>query len=212
MFGLDFKTTPFREVKIGEICEIWTRGSSYYKASEIVGPHEGAMIIGPANIIDDHIDYSDIQYYSWEGYNRKPNLNLEEGDILVAKYAAPASPFKTAIIENLPGPAISNPNLIMLKKIACDREYLQLVLSSSEFQKQIKANQTKSTLPTLPAATLSEMKILLPPRNIQTIIANRIGKLRICKKELVAKLNDEIVAREKEYNYYSDLLLWNIQQ
>lgn len=210
--GLTRKDISYKEYRIGDICEVWTRSSSYYKSSEFVGPNEGAIILGPPNIVDDHIDYSDVQYYSWEGYNRKQNLNLEEGDILLAKYAAPAAPFKSAVIKNLPGPAISNPNVIMLKKITCNRDYLQLVLSSAEFQRQLKATQINSTMPSLSATTLLEMKIFLPPRDIQDELAIKIGEYRALKKELVARLNEEASAREKEYDYYSDLLLWNTQQ
>ena len=210
--GLRAQKSPYREYRICDVCEVWTRGSSYYKSSDLVGTNEGAIVLGPSNIIDDRIDYSDVQYYSWEGYNRKQNLNLEVGDILLAKYAAPAAPFKSAVIKSLPGPAISNPNVIMLKKITCNRDYLQLILSSAEFQRQLKATQTNSTMPSLSATALMEMRILLPPRDIQDELAIKIGEYRALKKELVARLNEEASAREKEYDYYSNLLLWNTQQ
>ena len=209
MLGINLQDITFEQVKIGSICEVWTRGSTYYKSSELVGPQEGAIVLGPSNIVDDQIDYSEVLYYSWEGYYRKPNLNLEDGDILLAKYAAAGSPYKSAVIEHLPCPAISNPNVIMLKKIKCNGHYLQLLLSSEEFQAQLKASQTNSTLPSLSATNLQEMMILLPPIEVQIQLEKHISKLRTAKKELVSLLSKEIEAREKEYAYYADAILWN---
>ena len=99
----------------------------------------------------------------------------------------------------------------MLKKIKCNAHYLQLLLSSDEFQAQLKASQTNSTMPSLSATYLQEMTIILPPIEAQTLLVDHITKLRRAKRELISLLGEEIKAREKEYSYYTDSILWNNQ-
>ena len=203
--------SSFQEVKIGEICEMRNRGSDYYKQSEFVGPHEGSMIIQPPNIENNKLIFSGIEmkYYSWTGYNKKPDLNIEIGDLLLVKMAAPGAPFKSAVVYELPEPAITNSSIQILKKIKCNPSYLQLIISSAEFQTQLRAKQTKSTIPTIGQSTIADMTILLPPRAVQDEIVELLGGYREKNHLLIEELNKEIEARRKQYNYYADAILWN---
>ena len=200
--------SSFQEVKIGEICEMRNRGSDYYKQSEFVDPHEGAMILQPPNIENNRLNFEGVSYYSWEGYNRKPELNIQVGDVLLVKMAASGAPFKSAVVYELPEPAITNSSIHIFKNLKCNPTYFQLILSSSELQDQMKSLQTKSTILTIKQSTLLDMTILLPPREVQDIIAERLTEYRSKTEELVNQLNLEADARKKQYNWYADRLLW----
>lgn len=209
--GSTIRNAPFQEYRIGDICEMRNRGSDYYKQSEFVGPHEGAMIIQPPNIENNRLIFSGIEmkYYSWAGYNKKPDLNIEIGDLLLVKMAAPGAPFKSAVVYELPEPAITNSSIHILKKIKCNPSYLQLIISSAEFQAQLRAKQTKSTIPTIGQSTIADMTILLPPRAVQDEIVELLGGYREKNHSLIEELNQEIEARKKQYDYYADAILWN---
>lgn len=210
MFGIDLKGVPFKEVKIGEICEMRNRGSDYYKSSEIVGPHEGAMIIQPPNIVNNKLYFDDVQYYSWTGYNKKPDLNIQIGDILLVKMAAVGAPFKSAVVTELPEPAITNSSIHIFKNIKCNPTYLQLIISSAEFQRQLKASQTGSgSLFTIKQSTLLEMPILLPPMEYQNRIGEELLNYRENNNALIQALEKEIQMRKKQYDWISDSILWH---
>lgn len=202
------KEVSFTEVKIGDICEMRNRGSDYYKQSEFVGPHEGAMIIQPPNINNNRLSFDGVSYYSWAGYNKKPDLNIEVGDVLLVKMAAPGAPFKSAVVYELPEPAITNSSIHIIKRVKCDPTYLQLILSSAEFQNRLKSLQTKSTIPTIGQAAVLGMPILLPSREVQDRIAAQLIEYREKNEALINALNLEAEARKKQYDWYADSLLW----
>ena len=211
MLGLNMRNVVFEECRIGEICEMRSRGSDYYKSSEMVGPHEGAMIIQPPNIENNMLVFSgmEMKYYSWAGYNKKTDLNIEIGDLLFVKMAAPGAPFKSAVVHDLPEPAISNSSIIIFKKIKCNPDYLQLIISSVEFQVLLKAKQSKSTIPTVSQSAIAEMTILLPPSAVQDEIVELLGQYREKNHSLIEELNKEIEARKSQYNFYANAILWN---
>ncbi len=208
MFDMNLKDVPFKEVKISDICIMRNRGSDYYKQSEFVGPHEGAMIIAPPNIIDNRICFDDVSYYSWDGYNKKPDLNIEVGDLLLVKMANQNVPFKSAVVYELPEPAITNSSIHIFKEIQCNPTYLQLIISSDVFQQKLKSSQTNSTILTIKQSSILEMTILLPPREIQDEIASRLVDYREKTEQLVTCLQNEITLRKHQYSLYTDSILW----
>ena len=136
-------------------------------------------------------------------------MNIEIGDILLVKMAASGSPFKSAVVTELPEPAITNSTIHIFKNVQCNPAYLQLIISSAEFQRRMKSSQTGSgTLFTIRQSTLLEMPILLPTRDVQDLIAERLLRYRTTNSDLVKSLELEIQMRNDQYDYYSDSVLW----
>lgn len=196
-------------VPISQLCEIITRSTDYYKQEDIVGEHEGAMIISPNNIIDNRLYFNDVKYYSWEGYNLRPRDMLHVGDIIMCKFAAQGSPFKSAFVYELPELAMTNPSMFIFKNIKCNPEYLQLVFSSKEFQDILKT-QSKGVMPTISSKALCSISVPIPSEEVQKKLVKIFLDYRNKNYELINTLLKEAEARNKEYEYYLGKSVWNI--
>lgn len=198
----------YEMVPLSEICVMMMRSSDYYKQSEIVGDHEGAMIIQASNIDNNKLNFNDISYYSMDGYNARPRDQVEVGDVLLVKFAAPASPYKSAVVDFLPEPAITNPSIIMIKKIKCNPHYFQLILSSPAFQKEMKRVQNKGSIPAVSTKSLYAISIPIPHEEEQRRIVDKLIFYREKHNELINSLNEEISKRNNQFDYHINNVLW----
>lgn len=196
----------FEEVEIGKLCTIKTRSSDYYLQSEMVGEHEGAMIIAPSNINNSKLNFDDVRYYSWKGYYEKQNLIVENGDIVLCKYSA-SSYYKSAVVEDLPEPAITNMSIFLFKNIKCNPYYLQLVISSSAFQALLWKNKS-GTMNAIKSSDILTYKIPLPSMDEQKRIVESFLKYRNLNSEIVDSLRSEADKREKQFDCYLDKAIW----
>ncbi len=198
----------YEMVPISEICVMMMRSSDYYKQSEIVGDHEGAMILQASNIENNKLNFDGVSYYSMDGYNARPRDKVEVGDVLLVKFAAPAAPYKSAVVDFLPEPAITNPSIIMIKNIKCNPHYLQLLISSPVFQQEMKRLQNKGSIPAISAKSLYTVSVPIPSDNDQDTIVEFFIKYRETHFDLIKTLNNEITKRNKQFDYYMNRLLW----
>ena len=192
---------------LSQLCEIITRSSDYYKPNEIVDVHQGAMVISPSNILNNKLVFDEVKYYSWDGFYARPRDIVEIGDILMCKFAAQGSPFKSAVVHDLPEPAMTNPSVLIIKNIKCNPEYLQLVLSSAEFQNNLQ-RQAKGVMPTISAKILYSLDIPVPPLMEQDRVVKAMRRYQVKHEELISCLNAEIAARQAVFDYYTDKILW----
>ena len=72
-----------------------------------------------------------------------------------------------------------------------------------EMQSEIQALCTFDGIPALNAGNLKELQIPIPPIDVQAEIVRILDKFT----ELTAELTTELTARQKQYEYYRDLLL-----
>lgn len=197
-----------KEYPLIQLCSIYTRSSDYYKQSEIVGDHEGAIILQPSNIENNQLVFEDLRYYSWEGYYERPRDAVEVDNIVMSKYAAPASPYKSAVVSYLPEPAIANPSLLLFKEIKCNPYYLQLVISSPIFQNKLKQIQSKTTLPNVSIKNVYALTIPLPSDSRQQELVDMLSKYRTASDQLISSLNAEIRLRQQQMEFIMNQKLW----
>ena len=86
-------------------------------------------------------------------------------------------------------------------------KYLSYALSTDNAIEQKGRGRVKSKVVHTNANSIGEIKIPLPPIEIQNEIVNILDKLLLNKDNLIRQLNLELEAREKEYNYYLNKLL-----
>ena len=188
-------------VALGEICEIRGRiGFRGYTRADQVAEGEGALSLSPGNITNGVMDYSKGSFITWKKYEESPEIITNNGDIIFCKTASCG---KVAIVKNLPYKATINPQLVVLKNVACPVPYLYYYLSSNSIQECVKKLQGVGSVPNISQATLSSFQIPFPPLTIQQRIVDILDKFT----SLVSSLDSEIALRQKQYEYYRDKLL-----
>lgn len=73
-----------------------------------------------------------------------------------------------------------------------------------------KLNTSNAARPALTREVLNKIKIPVPPLEVQREIVRILDTFAETTKELAEKLNAELIARRKQYEYYRDLLFSNI--
>lgn len=187
--------------KLGDICDIKGRiGFRGYTREDQVDKGEGAISLSPGNISDDSLNYDSCTYITWTKYEESPEIMVSEGDIILGKTASVG---KVARIKRLPEKATINPQLVLLKNISINPQYLFYVLSDSSFQKTIKGLAGVGSVPNVSQAKLSQILIPVPNPSEQ----ERIEKLLDTFTSSIENLKEQIAERRKQYEYYRDQLL-----
>lgn len=151
------------EVKeLGNVCQIFGRiGFRGYTVNDIVGKEQGAITISPSNIKDNKIDFTECTYISWFKYEESPEIKIFNGDILLVKTGSTYG--KTAIVKGLKEKATVNPQLIVLKKILINNDFLGYIMSFNIVQNQISSTIVGGAIPTLAQEQIKKFQIPLPP-------------------------------------------------
>ena len=187
--------------RLGDICEIKGRiGFRGYTREDQVDKGEGAISLSPGNISDGSLKYDSCTYITWEKYDESPEIMVSEGDIILGKTASVG---KVARIKGLPEKATINPQLVLIKNININPQYLFYVLSDSPFQKTIKGLAGVGSVPNVSQAKLSQIPIPVPNPSEQ----ERIVKILDTFTASINNLKQQIALRRKQYEYYRDQLL-----
>ena len=188
-----------------DICEIRGRiGFRGYTKQDVVAEGEGAISLSPSNILNGEISFNKCTYISWSKYEESPEIKAEINDILFCKTASVG---KTALIKKLPKEATINPQLVILKNISCNASYLSYVLKTNFFQEKINKIKGLGTVPTISQKELSLLSIPVPPLPVQEEIVRILDSFTSLTAKLQDKLNTELQARKKQYEYYKHHLL-----
>lgn len=192
-------------VTLNEICEVKGRiGFRGYKREDQVNEGEGAISLSPSNIQNGNIVYDNCTYITWDKYEESPEIQIEIGDIVFGKTASVG---KTAIVKELPEKATINPQLVVLKKIKCNNDYLSYVLKTNEFQNKVNRIKGFGTVPTISQKDLCNLTVPVPPLEIQSEIVNILDEYTESVTALQQELEKELTARKKQYEYYRELIL-----
>ena len=202
-------TPPFADLiqwkTMGEICEIRGRiGFRGYTRKDIVSKNQGAISLSPSNIIGGTISYENSTYISWEKYEESPEIKIAKGDVIFTKTASVG---KCAIIKNLPCEATINPQLVVLKNITINPDYLNFVLQDSRFQNEVRKYTGIGSVPNISQTTLASIKIPIPPMEVQQRIVDILDRFEALVNDLTAGLPAEIDAVKAQYEYYRNKLL-----
>ena len=86
-----------------------------------------------------------------------------------------------------------------------DDKFLYYVLMSQ--QREIYSKVRKASIPRLPRIVIEKIKLPVPPLEVQREIVRILDNFAIATTEIQQKLQEELAARQKQYEYYRDLLL-----
>ena len=180
-------------VKLGELCQIVGRiGFRGYTKKDLVD-FNGAITLSPSNIVDGKMNFSKCTYISWEKYDESPEIQIQNGDILLVKTGSSFG--KCALVMDLPQKATINPQFVTLKYIGCDNLYLTYVLQSRYSRTQYDGFVMGTAIPTFTQWDLNNMIVPLPPFAEQKRIVKEIERwfaliddLEISKSDLLKYL------------------------
>ena len=89
----------------------------------------------------------------------------------------------------------------------CNTRYLYYALSN--IQENIYALKSSGTVPTVNTEKVSKIRIPVPPLEVQCEIVHILDDFTLLSAELSAGLSAELKARQKQYEYYKEVLLEN---
>ena len=153
--------------------ESWIRarlGWKGLKAEEYVD--DGFAFLSAFNIVDDKLQWENLNFINQQRYDESPEIKLKKGDILLVKDGAGIG--KCARIDSLPiGAATTNGSLAVISTHAkLSYRYLYFYLLSPIFQNYIYRLMNGMGVPHLSQEELRKIQIPFPPIDEQKKIAD----------------------------------------
>ncbi|MBQ8866838.1 MAG: restriction endonuclease subunit S [Bacteroidaceae bacterium] len=193
--GVEMKT-------LGEVGEIRGRiGFRGYTREDQVGEGEGVLSLSPGNIVNGIMDYNNSTYITWQKYEESPEIKIYDGDIIFCKTGSTVG--KVSIVSHLPYKATINPQLVVLKEIKINSNFLLYTLGTYRIQSLVKALAGVGSVPNISQAKLNELIIPLPSKQEQLRIVSILDQFEAS----IANLEAQLKEREKQYEYYRNQLL-----
>ena len=160
-------------VRLGNVCKVFGRiGFRGYTKKDLVEKGEGAISLSPSNMDEMKLNFDKCTYISWFKYEESPEIMINKGDIIVVKTGS--SYGKTSIVQDLPEKTTLNPQLMVLKQINCNRNYLCYFLNSAYFRKVFEELVNGTAIPTFSQEKFSSKEFPLPPLAEQQRIVEKI--------------------------------------
>lgn len=165
-----------------------------YTASDLVDEGEGAITLGPPNIVNQKLNLENKRYLSWEKYEESPEIKVYNGDLLLVKTASVG---KVALVENLNEPATINPQLVVFKNININSKFFYYTMVSDVIQFQIAKNLNGGVISTLSQENIRNYVIPLPEsseqHNITDYLDNHIDRINN-----IISLNENLISLLEE--------------
>ncbi|MDK8386968.1 restriction endonuclease subunit S [Streptococcus xiaochunlingii] len=158
-----------------------------YTKNDIVERSNGVLTYSPTNIVNNKIvNYKNDTYISQEKYIESPEIMVKNNDILFVKTGSTLG--KSALVRNLTEPATINPQLIVIRTIHVDSDYLAVYLLTDSIQKQVFQVKIGGAVPTLTETEIGKFVVKLPPLREQSAI----GSLFRTLDDLLASYKDNL--------------------
>ena len=177
----------WKEVRLGDVCEIFGRiGFRGYTTNDLVDtPKEGAISLSPKNIINGELNLEQCTYIKWDKYYESPEIMINPNEIVITKTGSSVG--RTTFVRRVVHPMTLNPQLVVLKNISENAEFLSYYIKSALFQSVLKSIVVGSAIPTLSQKNLANIMIKLPKeisdqRRIASILSSLDRKIELNNK------------------------------
>jgi len=148
----------------------------------------GIPFLSAKNIFEDNIDFENIKFISVEEHSLLSECQPLPGDLVLSKSGT------IGVSQVVP---FDSPEFSVFESVAIIRlkggynpKYIQVFLNSKLGQNQIERATKGAVIRHLHLENLKEIKIPLPPHEIQDNIANIMGKVYKERKEKLAKAKE----------------------
>ena len=136
----------------------------------------------------------------------KSKKYFEYGDILFAITGESIEEIAKSITYLGSERCLAGGDIVVLKHKQ-NPKYLSYALSTEESQAQKSKGKVKSKVVHSSVPSIKSIKLPIPPLEIQSEIVRILDTFSELKEELKEELKAELKARDKQYEYYRDLLL-----
>lgn len=177
----------WKEVRLGDVCEIYGRiGFRGYTTNDLVDtPKEGAISLSPKNIINGELNLDKCTYIKWDKYYESPEIMIKPNEIIITKTGSSVG--RTTFVRRVVHPMTLNPQLVVLKNISENAEFLSYYIKSALFQSVLKSIVVGSAIPTLSQKNLANLIINVPKevddqRRIASILSSLDRKIELNNK------------------------------
>ena len=193
-----------------EVCE-YIRGITYNKSQEAKEENENNWKVLRANNIDLQrkvLDLRDVKEVD-SSVKVKESQRLRKNDILICAGSGSKEHIgKVAFItEDMDYTFGGFMAVIRVTSEKINSRFLFHILAGNLFSEFLAKKLNVSTINNLNSALIKNFQIPLPPLPIQQEIVRILDTFTNLTAELTDKLNAELTARRKQYEYYRDELL-----
>lgn len=188
--------------RLEQLCFFYNgdRGKNYPKVSEMVD--EGIPFVN-AGDVDGNVDYINCNKITKEKYNSMNGAKLQKNDIL---YCLRGSTGKNGIYELDEGTIASSLVAIRANE-KVNYKYLYYLLNSSMERRQRVMLDTGAAQPNLSVQSIKKYEFPIPEIEKQIKIVEVLDRFDKLCNNLSEGLPAEIEKRQKQYEYYRNLLL-----
>ncbi|MFF9761695.1 restriction endonuclease subunit S [Streptomyces caelestis] len=161
---------------------------------------DGYAFLATPNIKNSEINFTNVNYISEFRYHESPELQLQIGDVLLAKDGNTLGIVN--IVRHLPRAATVNGSIAVLRSFGMEPRFLRYVIQSSFIQGHINSVKDGMGVPHLFQRDIKRFPLPEPPIEEQRRIAGfldaevgRIDHLVAKKHQLIELLNERINSR-----------------
>ncbi|MEV6804987.1 restriction endonuclease subunit S [Streptomyces sp. NPDC051132] len=151
---------------------------------------DGYAFLATPNIKKSEIDFSNVNYISEFRYNESPELQLQVGDVLLAKDGNTLGIVN--IIRHLPRAATVNGSIAVLRAFDMEPRFLRYIIQSSFIQGHINSVKDGMGVPHLFQRDIKRFTLPAPPIEEQCRIADFLDAETARINKLVAALQREL--------------------
>lgn len=200
---LSFEDGEVEWKALGTICQIGdgNHSSKYPKANEMI--EQGIPFIRGTNMVNGTICNQDMKYISKEKHNELKKGHLKAFDVLMAnrgevgKVAYVPEGYSGSNLNSQLAWLRANPEIII-------NRYLFFILCSSTIQNKLSGEG--GALQQLTIKNIKNIQIPVPSITVQSNIVSFLDKFDSLTNSISEGLPREIELRQKQYEYYRDLL------
>lgn len=200
---LSFEEGEVEWKALGTICQIGdgNHSSKYPKANEMI--EQGIPFIRGTNMVNGTICNQDMKYISKEKHNELKKGHLKAFDVLIAnrgevgKVAYVPEGYSGSNLNSQLAWLRANPEIII-------NRYLFFILCSSTIQNKLSGEG--GALQQLTIKNIKNIQIPVPSITVQSNIVSFLDKFDSLTNSISEGLPREIELRQKQYEYYRDLL------
>ena len=198
---LTFDTT-IKQVRLGDICSVITKGTTPKSYTKTGISFVKTEAFDGTRIVPEKLSYVDEETHTT--FLRRSIL--EENDILVT--IAGATIGKCAMVPKEILPANTNQALAIIRLAKGNSpKYVMYLLQSDLMKRYMQKNIKGSAQPNLNLKQLNDFMVPLPSLSVQERLVHVLDNFDAICSDFNIGLPAEIEARQKQYEYYRDLLL-----
>ncbi|WP_259668882.1 restriction endonuclease subunit S [Rhizobium sp. NLR8a] len=191
MFGDPLsEASSFERFQMKEIAELINgdRSSNYPSQDDLVD--SGILFLNTTNITDDGIDLDRCNFITAEKFKSLGRGKLKEGDIVITLRGSLG---QAAIFDCGNDTGFINAQMMIIRtNHLVDQEYLLSFLKLDRMQKHFKKIGSGSAVPQLTGKQMSDLRVPLPPSELQVEFSRRISQLRV--KRRLLKQGEQVLA------------------